>query len=209
MNMARQPARLCPACAQAEMLEATREKHFRPQGKTVTVLLRVSRCPACGAELINAEQRRENLQRLRARQAEYGRLLLGEDILALRKKYGLTQQAAAKIFGKGKIAFSRYENETSYPDATMTKLMKLAIAKPEVLKLLADEAGVDVPLWAARQGDASKAHQTSSQWLVFHARLKGWLRADSTATALLARPADFKPSGAREAEVARETTAEP
>ena len=113
MNTLTQNARPCPACHQASLVEATREKHFSPLGEAVTVALRVSRCPACGAELINAEQRRENLQRLRERKAAYGHLLLGEEIVALRKKYGLTQQAAAKIFGKGKIAFSRYENETS------------------------------------------------------------------------------------------------
>lgn len=150
MNTLTQNARPCPACHQASLVEATREKHFSPLGETVSVLLRVSRCPACGAELINAEQRRENLQRLRARKARYGHLLLGEEIVALRKNYGLTQQAAAKIFGKGKIAFSRYENETSYPDQSTTKLLKRAIAQPQVLKALADEEGVEIPLWRAR-----------------------------------------------------------
>ncbi len=139
------------------MAEATREKQFHPLGKMVAVVLRVSRCPNCGAELINAEQRRENLQRLRAREAKYGHLLLGEEIVALRKKYGLTQQAAAKIFGKGKIAFSRYENETSYPDQSTTKLLKQAIARADVLKALADEEGVAVPLWEARCEDERKA----------------------------------------------------
>lgn len=145
--------RTCPACHQAALVEAVGEKCFHPQGKTVTVTLRVSRCPACGTELISAEQRRENLQRLRERKSEYGPLLLGEEIVALRKKYGLTQQATAKIFGKGLIAFSRYENEASYPDLSTTKLLKQAMARPELLKALADEEGVEVPLWEARCED--------------------------------------------------------
>jgi len=146
--------RSCPACGGAALAESTREKQFNPAGKTVTVVLRVSQCPACNFELINGEQRRENLQRLRERKSEYGALLLGEEIVALRKKYGLTQKAAAKIFGKGLIAFSRYENEVTYPDATTTKLLKQAISSPEVLKALADEEGMEIPLWEARLEDA-------------------------------------------------------
>lgn len=153
MSTATATERTCPACHQAALAEAVREKCFLPQGKAVTVKLRVSRCPACGTELINAEQRRENLQRLRERKAAYGPLLLGEEIIALRKKYGLTQQATAKIFGKGLIAFSRYENEASYPDLTTTKLLKQAMARPELLKALADDEGVEVPLWEARCED--------------------------------------------------------
>lgn len=153
MNNATATERPCPACHQAVLVEAVREKCFHPAGKTVTVKLRVSRCPACGVELINAEQRRENLQRLRERKAEYGSLLLGEEIVALRKKYGLTQQATARIFGKGLIAFSRYENEASYPDLSTTKLLRQAIANPKLLKALADEEGVQIPLWEARCED--------------------------------------------------------
>lgn len=156
MNNAIATERPCPACHQAALAEAVREKFFNPSGKTVKVKLRISRCPACGMELINAEQRRENLQRLRARKGEYGPLLLGEEIVALRKKYGLTQRAAAKIFGKGLIAFSRYENEASYPDLSTTKLLKQAIDRPDVLKSLADEEGVEIPLWEARCEDVRR-----------------------------------------------------
>lgn len=148
--------RPCPACGGSILVEGTREKQFNPAGQTVTVVLRVSQCPACGTELINAEQRRENLQRLRERKAQYGHLLLGEEIVALRKRYGLTQRAAAKIFGKGLIAFSRYENEASYPDLSTTKLLKQAIDRPDVLKALADEEGVEIPLWEARCEDVRR-----------------------------------------------------
>lgn len=148
--------RPCPACGGSILVESTREKQFNPAGQTVTVVLRVSQCPACGTELINAEQRRENLQRLFERKSQYGPLLLGEEIVALRKKYGLTQKAAAKIFGKGLIAFSRYENEASYPDLSTTKLLKQAIDRPDVLKALADEEGVEIPLWEARCEDVRR-----------------------------------------------------
>lgn len=140
----------CPACRKADLAPSEYVREFHPHGKAVSVTLVTSHCPSCGAEATSATQHSENLARLRARKAEYNGLLMGEEILALRRRYGITQQVAAKIFGKGKIAFSRYENESSYPDETATKLLSLAIKKPDVIKSLADDAGVTLPLWAAR-----------------------------------------------------------
>ena len=144
--------RRCPACRQADLQPATRVREFHPRGQTATVRVELltSVCPSCGAEATSAAQHSENLKRLKERKAQYAGLLLGEEIFSLRRRYGITQQAAAKIFGKGKIAFSRYENETSYPDESTTRLLELAIAKPDVIRWLADKAGVELPLWEAR-----------------------------------------------------------
>jgi len=151
--MTQEKSRLCRACRQAEMQPTTRERVFRPRGQAVPVELLTSCCPACGSEETRAAQHSENLRRLKARKANYGHLLLGEEILSLRRRYGITQQAAAKIFGKGKIAFSRYENETSYPDDSTTRLLQLAIEKMDVIRWLADKADVELPLWEARCDD--------------------------------------------------------
>lgn len=158
--------RPCPACRKGELIPATRQRRFSPLGKEVIIDLLTSNCDACGAQMTNGLQHDENLRRLRARKKHYGHLLMGEEIVAFRMKYGLTQKAAAKVFGKGKIAFSRYENEASYPDQTMTKLLKQAIAQPHVLKALADEEGVEIPLWEARQEDArmQEGLRLAKQW---------------------------------------------
>lgn len=129
---------------------------FSPRGQTVEVQLLTSRCDQCGVETTRAAQHKENLSRLAARKAHYGGLLLGEDILALRKRYGLTQQDASKIFGKGKIAFSRYENEVTYPDESTTLLLQLAIENPSVMKSLAAKANIELPLWSARCEDEQR-----------------------------------------------------
>jgi putative zinc finger/helix-turn-helix YgiT family protein len=145
--------RRCPACRLTELVPDTYLRDFHPHGKVVAVTLLTSRCSSCGAEATSAAQHAENLARLKARKADYGGLLLGEEILALRRRYGITQQNAAKIFGKGKIAFSRYENETSYPDESTTRLLTLAIEKLDVIRWLADRADVELPLWDARCED--------------------------------------------------------
>ncbi len=134
-----------------------RAEIFRPRDVEVRVDLLASRCDACGIETTRASQHDENLRRLAARKAQYGAVLMGEELVALRKRYGLTQQAAAKIFGKGKIAFSRYENEVTFPDDSTTLLLTLAIEKPDSLKWLADKARVDIPLWHERCKDVRRS----------------------------------------------------
>ena len=151
-----QMLRTCPSCRKGHLHEQTRERVFHPHGKALSVTLLTSTCDQCGADATSAAQHDENLRRLAARKSHYGELLMGEEIHALRRRYGLTQQQASRIFGKGKIAFSRYESETTYPDDSTTRLLALAIAKPETLKWLADKSGVEVPLWQERCEDEQR-----------------------------------------------------
>lgn len=150
-------SRKCPACGQAQLSVSTRERHFNPRGKSVRVELLTMECTACGATATTAAQQVENLKRLAARREHYSGLLLGEEVLALRRRHGLTQRAAATLFGKGVIAFSRYENETTYPDDATTLLLSLAIDKPEVVRWLAERTGVAVPLLEAPEEGKAKA----------------------------------------------------
>ncbi len=148
--------RVCPSCRTGHLQIGQRERVFHPHGQTLVVPLLTSVCDHCGAEVTGAAQHSENLRRLAARKDQYGGLLMGEEILALRRRFGLTQQAASRIFGKGKIAFSRYESETTYPDESTTRLLSMAIAKPDTLKWLADQAGIEIPLWDERCEDEQR-----------------------------------------------------
>ena len=147
---------LCPVCRKGHLEAAERVRVFEPHGKRVEVKLQTSVCNACGETTTKASQHKENLRLLAKRKVHYGDLLMGEEILALRKRYGLTQQQASKVFGKGKIAFSRYESETTYPDESTTLLLKLAMERPDVMKDLADKAGVELPLWTERCEDEQR-----------------------------------------------------
>lgn len=136
---------VCPMCNRGRLHAAERARTFEPHGKRIEVRLQTMACDACCETVTNASQHAENLKALAARKVHYGNLLMGEEILALRKRYGLTQQQASKVFGKGKIAFSRYESETSYPDESTTLLLTLAIERPDVMRNLAEKAGVALP----------------------------------------------------------------
>lgn len=147
---------LCPVCRKGHLEAAERVRVFEPHGKRVEVKLQTSVCNACGETTTKASQHRENLRVLAERKVHYGDLLMGEEILALRKRYGLTQQQASKVFGKGKIAFSRYESETTYPDESTTLLLTMAIERPDVMKDLAIKAEVELPLWSERCEDEQR-----------------------------------------------------
>lgn len=144
----------CRSCQQGSLQEVTRMERFHPPGaEPVTVTLLGARCEHCGMDTVLPSQMEENLRRRAARKAHYGLWLMGEEISAFRRKYGLTQQAASRIFGKGIIAFSRYESEKSFPDESTTKLIRAAMRHPVLLKELADEAGIEIPLWHDRCRD--------------------------------------------------------
>lgn len=147
---------VCPVCRKGHLAAAERVRVFEPHGRRLEVKLQTAVCDVCGETSTKASQHKANLRALAERKAHYGDLLMGEEILALRKRYGLTQQLASRVFGKGKIAFSRYESETSYPDESTTLLLTLAIERPEVMKTLADKAGVELPLWRERCEDEQR-----------------------------------------------------
>lgn len=137
---------VCRICKVGTMCTIEREQVFHPPGKTVTVKTLAAACSACKHEAVLASQHAENLRRRAARASEYGGLLLGENIFSFRRRYALTQEVAGRLFGKSALAFSRYENERSFPDLSTTKLLRLAIANPEVVRWLAKDAGVELPL---------------------------------------------------------------
>jgi transcriptional regulator with XRE-family HTH domain len=125
---------------------------------------------------------------LAERKAHYGNLLMGEEILALRMRKGLTQQQASKVFGKVKIAYSRYESEVTYPDESTTLLLKLAMERPDVMKDLADKAGVELPLWTERCEDEQRVKLRALPTTRWDSRRRDRTRV---CVPMLGRPADL------------------
>ena len=59
---------------------------------------------------------------------------VGADIRRIRKKLHLTQTELSKMFGIGKVAFSRYERGETRPPAPLVKLLKLVDRHPDLLR---------------------------------------------------------------------------
>lgn len=141
---------LCRRCRQGHMQTIERVELFHPPtGQEVEVRELAARCDHCAKDTVLASQVDENLRRRAARKEKYGEYLLGEDIYEFRRHWGLTQQEFSRVFGKGIIAFSRYETEKAYPDLSLTRLLRTAMKHLDVFKELADAAAVEIPFWEA------------------------------------------------------------
>lgn len=99
-------------------------------------------CNVCGSEMVLPEQTRDNKRRMTAFKKEVDGLLTGFEVRAFRERLGLTQADAAKIFGGGVVAFSKYENDDVSQSEAMDKLMRLAECFPQVLEKLKLDAGL-------------------------------------------------------------------
>jgi transcriptional regulator with XRE-family HTH domain len=62
--------------------------------------------------------------------------------LALRKRYGLNQQQAARLFGGGPVAFSKYENDDVAHSEAMDKLLRLVLRSESVFWELVEQEGM-------------------------------------------------------------------
>ena len=69
---------------------------------------------------------------------------------------------ALRYYATAGFAFSRYETEASYPDLSLAKLMKLALMDVSVMKRLASQAGVELPLLEKRLIEAFSQTLVSS-----------------------------------------------
>jgi HTH-type transcriptional regulator/antitoxin MqsA len=132
----------CPICTSDNLSAATRTKVFARLHGEVKVELLYSHCASCGSDIVTEQQSVENKKRMRAREKQYEGFLTGQQIFALRRRYGLTQKDAAKVFGGGPVAFSKYESEDILPTEAMNKLLWLAIEMPEAVQRLAEAADV-------------------------------------------------------------------
>lgn len=96
------------------------------------------RCQQCGEEFLTYEQARQSDQNAAAARREFDRLLSPDEIKAIRTRLSLTQEDAARIFGGGKNAFSKYERGEVMQSIAMDRLLRLIDKHPEQLQELTE-----------------------------------------------------------------------
>lgn len=72
-------------------------------------------------------------------------MLSGDEIRAYRKRMKLKQDTASALFGGGKVAFSRYENDDITQNTAMDNLLRLCMDAPINLLKLASLKGLQLP----------------------------------------------------------------
>jgi len=89
-------------------------------------------CPKCGEiEFAKGEGKRYN-DALEAANSAYEKRRAAE-LKAIRKKLGLTQAEAGRLFGGGRTAFSEYEHGKTEPHKSTVLLLRVLNRHPELL----------------------------------------------------------------------------
>ncbi len=135
--------KLCPICSEGHLQPQVGKNSVEYKGQTAELEFHFSLCDACGSEQSNAAQLRANKRAMMAFKKRVDGLLTGAEVRALRERLGLSQAEAARIFGGGPVAFSKYESDDVAQSEAMDKLLRLADELPAAFVLLARRAGFE------------------------------------------------------------------
>jgi len=133
----------CAICGKGHLHNTIETNSVTYKETTKDLPLYGSTCDVCGSEQANAVDVRNNKRAMQAFKKEVDGLLTGSEIYATREYLEINQKQAANIFGGGKVAFSKYENDDVNQSDAMDRLIRVAKAVPAAFKWLAKNAGED------------------------------------------------------------------
>ena len=129
----------CSVCGEGHVTAHVDQVESEYKGQTAMVPLHFQVCDVCTSDFAGAEESRMNKRAVMAFRKSVDGLLTGTEIRALRDKYKLTQGQAAKLFGGGPVAFSKYENEDVAHSEAMDTLLRLVRRSADAFWQLVDE----------------------------------------------------------------------
>jgi HTH-type transcriptional regulator / antitoxin MqsA len=137
---------LCPVCGQGHVTARIDQVESVYKGSKAMLPLHYAVCSDCTSDFADAEHGRLNKRAVLAFRKSVDGLLTGSDILALRKRFGLTQTQAAQLFGGGPVAFSKYENDDVAHSEAMDSLLRLVRRSEAAYWELVAEKGMTAEL---------------------------------------------------------------
>lgn len=131
----------CPTCGTGKFVAGVRDVPYAYKGKkTVIKAVKGSYCgnPNCREIVIDmGESVRTSREMLAFNKKVNARLTPIGLLTQVRRRLDLTQQEAAKVFGGGPNAFSRYESGKTKPPVALVKLFKVLDKHPDLFKEIA------------------------------------------------------------------------
>ena len=128
---------ICPICETGTLSKQVHTGEIQYHNQAVRVPdLEYSQCRNCGADPVLADQAKRNQVRFSDARRKIDGLLSSSDIRKARRYLGLTQHAAANVFGGGLNAFSKYERGEVIQSKAMDKLIRLSCRYPVAWKYL-------------------------------------------------------------------------
>lgn len=152
---------LCPICGEGHVTSHVEMVESEYKGQTTMLPSRYRLCDACHSDFAGAREGKLNKRAIMAFRKSVDGLLTGAEIVALRKQYRLTQDHAAKLFGGGPVAFSKYENDDVAHSESMDSLLRLVRRSPDAFWQLVEEKGMSAELALAKTTEKSAAKTTT------------------------------------------------
>lgn len=133
---------ICPICEEGHLHPHVGSNSVEHRGECASLDLHFSVCDACGSEQAGAAQLRKNKRSMVEFRKKVDGLLTGSQVRSIRKNLGLSQAEAARVFGGGPVAFSKYESDDVAQSEAMDKLLRLASEVPAGYDFLCKQGGI-------------------------------------------------------------------
>lgn len=128
----------CPTCETGSLVDAVRDVPYIYKGKkTVIKAVKGKFCdnPKCREVVMDmGESVRTSKEMLEFNKTVNAELTPIDLLTQVRQQLDLTQQEAAKVFGGGANAFSRYESGKTKPPVSLVKLFKVLNKHPDLFQ---------------------------------------------------------------------------
>lgn len=170
---------LCPICGEGHVTDHVDQVESEYKGHKTLLPLHYQLCDVCHSDLAGAKDSKLNKRAVLAFRKSVDGLLTGIEICALREKYKLTQSQAAKLFGGGPVAFSKYENDDVSQSESMDTLLRLVRRSETAFWELVEEK--DMTTEFSREKRVSTTSVTTNVVLLVNYR-NGPPRGPSTTT---------------------------
>jgi HTH-type transcriptional regulator / antitoxin MqsA len=141
---------LCPICGEGHVTDHMDQFESEYKGEKAWLPLHYQLCDVCTSDFAGTKESKLNKRAVMAFRKSVDGLLTGNEICALRGKYKLTQTQAAKLFGGGPVAFSKYENDDVAHSEAMDTLLRLVRRSEAAFWELVDEKGMTADLAPVR-----------------------------------------------------------
>ncbi|WP_082680302.1 type II toxin-antitoxin system MqsA family antitoxin [Paucibacter sp. KCTC 42545] len=133
---------LCSVCGEGHVTNHADQIETEYKGKKGLVPMHYKCCDACGSDFASADESRLNKRAVLAFRKSVDGLLSGAEICALRNRFGINQKQAARLFGGGPVAFSKYENDDVAHSESMDKLLRLVLKSEQIFWSLVEQEGM-------------------------------------------------------------------
>lgn len=171
----------CPICGEGYVTDHVDQVESEYKGHKAMLPLHYQLCDACHSDFAGARESRLNKRGVMAFRKSVDGLLTGAEICALRDKYKLTQAQAAKLFGGGPVAFSKYENDDVAQSDAMDTLLRLAFRSEAAFWELVDVKGMAAELPFKRQRKAPNVFRQTQTNVIYIYRAADDIQAVHTA----------------------------